>query len=84
VRDAAGAAVRYPADPRLRRLIAQLRAESERFAGLWDSGAVGHRESAGETEDHPQAGPLTLDCDVLMAATDGQRTGASPRACAGR
>ncbi|MFI1471429.1 hypothetical protein [Streptomyces wuyuanensis] len=78
------AAARCPADPRLRRLIAQPRAGSERFADLWDSGTVGRHGSAGGTEDHPQAGPLTLDCDVLMAAADGRRTGASPHACAGR
>ncbi|WP_404827986.1 MmyB family transcriptional regulator [Streptomyces lydicus] len=33
-------ASRYPADRRLRRLIAELRAHSERFAELWDSGAM--------------------------------------------
>ncbi|TDD39528.1 helix-turn-helix domain-containing protein [Nonomuraea terrae] len=65
VADLRTAAGRYPADRRLRRLIADLRAHSERFAGLWDSGAVGHHESARKTIDHPQVGPLRLDCDVL-------------------
>ncbi|MEV0404844.1 helix-turn-helix transcriptional regulator [Actinoallomurus sp. NPDC050550] len=63
--DLRAAAGRYPADQRLRRLVAELRANSDRFAELWDSGAVGHHESARKTIDHPRVGPLTLDCDVL-------------------
>jgi transcriptional regulator with XRE-family HTH domain len=65
LRDAAG---RYPADQRLRRLIGELRAHSDRFAELWDSGAVGRHESARKTIEHPQVGPLALDCDVLTVA----------------
>ena len=49
-------------------LIAELRANSDRFAELWDSGAVGRHEAARKTIDHPQVGPLTLDCDVLTVA----------------
>ncbi|MFC4502704.1 MULTISPECIES: helix-turn-helix transcriptional regulator [Streptomyces] len=65
VGDLRAAASRYPADRRLRELIAELRARSERFAELWDSGAVGHHQSSRKTIDHPQVGPVTLDCDVL-------------------
>jgi transcriptional regulator with XRE-family HTH domain len=60
--------VRYPGDPRLRRLIADLRANSDRFAEMWDSGTVGDHEAARKTIDHPQVGALTLDCDVLLVA----------------
>ncbi|MFD3927164.1 helix-turn-helix transcriptional regulator [Streptomyces sp. NPDC058614] len=59
---------RYPADQRLRKLIAELRANSARFAELWESGAVGRPEASRKTIDHPQVGPLTLDCDVLSVA----------------
>lgn len=59
---------RYPADQRLRRLIAELRANSDRFAELWESGAVGHHEASRKTIDHPQVGPVTLDCDILSVA----------------
>lgn len=59
------AADRYPADKRLRKLIADLYAASGRFAELWDSGAVGRLEASHKTFDHPQVGTLTLDCDVL-------------------
>ncbi len=56
---------RYPADLRLRELIDELRARSDRFAELWDSGAVGRVECSVKTIDHPDVGALTLDCDVL-------------------
>jgi transcriptional regulator with XRE-family HTH domain len=59
---------RYPADQRLRRLLAQLRTNSERFAELWDAGVVGEQQAARKTIEHPQVGPLTLDCDVLSVA----------------
>ncbi|WP_405777873.1 helix-turn-helix transcriptional regulator [Streptomyces sp. NBC_00859] len=59
---------RYPADQRLRRLIAELRAGSDRFAELWDAGAVEQYEAPHKTVDHPQVGVVTLDCDVLSVA----------------
>lgn len=59
---------RYPADRRLQRLIAELRGGSERFAELWNAGAVGRHEGSRKTIDHPQVGPVTLDCDVLTVA----------------
>jgi transcriptional regulator with XRE-family HTH domain len=68
VADLRAAAGRYPADQRLRRLVAELRANSDRFAELWDSGAVGRHTAARKTIDHPQVGALTLDCDVITVA----------------
>ncbi len=68
VADLRSAASRYPADGRLRRLVEELRARSARFAELWDSGAVGRHVAARKTIDHPQAGAVTLDCDVLTVA----------------
>lgn len=66
VSDLRTAMARYPADRRLKRLVADLHANSPRFAELWDSGAVGrHEATERKTIDHPQAGTLTLDCDVL-------------------
>jgi transcriptional regulator with XRE-family HTH domain len=60
---------RYPADQSVRRLVAELRAKSDLFADLWDSGAVSdHPVASHKTIDHPQVGPLTLDCDVLSVA----------------
>ena len=68
VADLRAAAARYPADRQLRHLVAELNASSPRFAELWDSGAVGRHEAARKTIDHPAAGRLTLDCDVLSVA----------------
>jgi hypothetical protein len=52
----------------LRRLVAELRANSTRFAELWDTGAVGSHEAAHKTIDHPHVGAVTLDCDILTVA----------------
>ncbi|MFF3152194.1 MULTISPECIES: helix-turn-helix transcriptional regulator [unclassified Streptomyces] len=66
--DLRDAARRYPADRRLRDLVAELRGASARFAELWDAGAVGHHEASQKLIDHPVVGPVTLDCDVLNVA----------------
>jgi transcriptional regulator with XRE-family HTH domain len=65
VADLRAAAARYPADRQLRKLIADLREASARFAELWAEGIVGQHEAARKTIDHPAAGQLVLDCDVL-------------------
>ncbi|MEE4540756.1 helix-turn-helix transcriptional regulator [Streptomyces sp. V4-01] len=66
VTDLRAAADRYPADERLRALVAELRAGSPRFTRLWESGTVGRHDTARKTIDHPRVGPVTLDCDVLL------------------
>lgn len=68
VADLRTATARYPADQRLRRMIAELRDNSARFAELWDSGIVGRHEAARKIIDHPHVGPLALDCDILTVA----------------
>ncbi|PYC66921.1 transcriptional regulator [Micromonospora arborensis] len=68
VADLRAAAGCYPADQQLRQLVAELRANNDRFAKLWDSGTVSRHEAARKTIDHPHVGPLTLDCDVLTVA----------------
>ncbi|QER85520.1 helix-turn-helix transcriptional regulator [Streptomyces tendae] len=65
VADLRAATARYPDDRRLGRLVADLRRDSDRFAELWDSGITGRHESARKTIDHPRAGAVTLDCDIL-------------------
>ncbi|GAA0945606.1 helix-turn-helix transcriptional regulator [Pseudonocardia zijingensis] len=68
VGDLRAAAGRYPADRQLRRLVADLRAASLRFAELWDAGVVGHHETARKIVDHPHVGAVELDCDMLTVA----------------
>jgi len=67
VADLHAALGRYPSDPTLCDLIADLRAVSERFASLWEARPVAFRSSSTKTFQHPEAGRITLDCDVLTA-----------------
>jgi hypothetical protein len=67
------AADRYPRDHGLAALLAELRAGSEEFTGIWDTNPVrvpGHRT---KTMSHPQAGPLRVHCDVLTVPDDDQQ-----------
>ncbi|GIJ43400.1 transcriptional regulator [Virgisporangium aliadipatigenens] len=59
---------RFPHDPRLSGLIATLVAGNDRFARLWSAGAVGTHRADHKVIEHPGAGPIEVDCDVL---TDG-------------
>ncbi|WP_432194056.1 helix-turn-helix transcriptional regulator [Streptomyces sp. bgisy027] len=68
VADLRTTASRYPSDPQLRRLITELRTNSARFSELWDTGTVGRHETGHKVIEHPQVGPLTLDCDILVVA----------------
>ncbi|MEU7045265.1 helix-turn-helix transcriptional regulator [Streptomyces varsoviensis] len=66
------AADRYPYDPRLAALLDDLHAHSEEFHQLWETRPVhapGHRT---KTLDHPTAGRLRLNCDVLLVPEDDQ------------
>lgn len=66
------AAVRYPHDERIRGLIADLSGNDE-FGALWEADPVhapGHRS---KTLDHPVAGRLRLNCDVLAVPDDDQQ-----------
>ncbi|MCT9080853.1 helix-turn-helix transcriptional regulator [Streptomyces fulvoviolaceus] len=70
------AADRYPHDPQLAALLAELLAElhagSEEFRQIWQARPVhapGHRT---KTLDHPEAGGLRLNCDVLLVPEDDQ------------
>jgi transcriptional regulator with XRE-family HTH domain len=67
------AADRYPRDEPLARLLAELRAGSQEFAEVWDTDPVrspGHRV---KTVNHPTAGPIRLNCDVLAVPDDDQQ-----------
>lgn len=66
VADLHAAVIRHPGDDRLHTLIDELRAASPRFEALWKQSPVAVHTSATKTIDHPEAGRLTLDCDVLQ------------------
>ncbi|HEY6760380.1 MAG TPA: helix-turn-helix transcriptional regulator [Baekduia sp.] len=57
---------RYPDDAPLRALIGDLQEASPRFAALWEERPVAQRTSDRKTIDHPEVGPITLDCDILI------------------
>ncbi|MEU0248330.1 helix-turn-helix transcriptional regulator [Streptomyces sp. NPDC006235] len=66
------AADRYPHDPQLTALLAELHASSEEFRQIWQTRPVhapGHRT---KTIDHPEAGTLRLNCDVLLVPEEDQ------------
>jgi transcriptional regulator with XRE-family HTH domain len=58
----------YPDDARLRDLVDDLRQASSRFTRLWAERAVNTVGSDSKTIDHPEVGPITLNCDVLTVA----------------
>ncbi|WP_245635706.1 MmyB family transcriptional regulator [Dactylosporangium aurantiacum] len=67
-------ASRYPGDHALRRLIAELAANSPRFTELWDAQAPPPADpSKHKVVDHPAVGRITLDCDTLVVALDDLR-----------
>ncbi len=65
VADLRSAAASYPNDDELRRLIDDLSQVSARFAELWQARAVAVHTADRKRIDHPEVGPLTLDCDVF-------------------
>lgn len=68
VSDLRRAGGRFPHDARLAALIRELTAGNEVFARLWAGGTVAAHREDHKTVDHPAAGPVEVDCDVL---TDG-------------
>lgn len=65
VADLRAAQLRLPDDPDVASVIADLRRESPRFAELWETTPARVRGAQRKTLQHPVAGWLTLDCDVL-------------------
>jgi len=59
------AAARYPDDPGLIRLLADLRHSAD-FARLWNDGRAAQWRSHRKTIDHPSLGLITLDCETLL------------------
>ena len=66
-------ASRHPSDPRIQRLVHEMRALSPRFVELWETGepALDQEPARRKTVAHPAVGPITLDCDVLTVAGEG-------------
>ncbi|HET9256083.1 MAG TPA: hypothetical protein VFO16_12890 [Pseudonocardiaceae bacterium] len=72
VADLRASAARYPGDPRLHRMISELRARSPEFARLWALRPMGAQHPDRKRFAHPQLGVLELDCDALVVPGDDQ------------
>lgn len=63
------ALARYPSDPAVTGLVADLLAGSPDFARLWERHDVQAAPTLRKTFHHPVVGPVTVDCD-MMTLTD--------------
>jgi transcriptional regulator with XRE-family HTH domain len=68
-------AAKYPADPRIHSLVAELSRASATFVELWNSTDLALPEERGRHKyiEHPAAGRIGLDCDTLVVAGDDLR-----------
>ena len=73
VSDLRRATGRYPASTRLQELVADLTAGNPRFAELWATAAIGTHPEDRKVVDHPSVGPVTVDCDVMVAGQTEQK-----------
>jgi transcriptional regulator with XRE-family HTH domain len=64
---------RYRGDPGIDGLVGEMLALSPRFAAMWDEYEVEVRGPMLKHVNHPQAGPLEFECQVLHIAETGQR-----------
>ncbi len=65
VTDLRATAVRYPGDDWLTDLVTDLRAASATFAALWRTPVDTRHRDCQVTVRHPDAGDVTLDCDIM-------------------
>jgi hypothetical protein len=65
VADLRRSAGRYPDDPQLHQLIAQLNGESAQFRELWQRHEIAEHGPTVKSIAHPDVGRLDLDCDIL-------------------
>lgn len=64
---------RYPSDPEIESVVSEMLALSPHFAQMWASYEVEARGPMLKRVDHPDAGPLEFECQVLHIAETGQR-----------
>lgn len=73
VADLRAAMARYPGDPGINELVTELLGTSPRFADMWAEHAVEVRRSMTKRIDHPLAGRLEFECQVLHVPDSDQR-----------
>lgn len=73
VADLRAAVARYPDDPGLHDLVAELLAASPRFAAMWDRHEVATRRNITKRIDHPAVGRIEATCQILHIPDTDQR-----------
>jgi transcription regulator MmyB-like protein/helix-turn-helix protein len=73
VADLRAAYARYPGDPGIEALVTELLALSPMFAEMWGAHEVAERRRIVKRIDHPMAGPLEFECQVLGIPDTDQR-----------
>ena len=73
VADLRAAYARYPGDRSIENLVTELLALSPRFADMWAEREVAMRHPMVKHVDHPLAGPIEFECQVLHIAGTDQR-----------
>ena len=73
VADLRAAYARYPADPGVQGLVTEMLGASPRFAQMWQAHDVESRRPLVKRIDHPSAGPLEFECQVLYIPDTSQR-----------
>ena len=73
VADLRAAYARYPGDPGIQALVTELLGVSPRFAELWSGHEVEVRRGVRKRVEHPVAGPLEFECQVLHVSDSDQR-----------
>ncbi len=64
---------RYPGDCGIAALVTELMGVSKRFAEMWNEHEVAARRNIVKRIQHPAAGPLEFECQVLYVADTDQR-----------
>ena len=71
--DLRAAYARYPGDRSIGALVGELLALSSRFAAMWAEHEVAARHPMVKRVDHPLAGPLEFECQVMHIQDTDQR-----------
>jgi transcriptional regulator with XRE-family HTH domain len=73
VADLRASYARYPGDPEIESVVSEMLALSPEFAEMWSAYEVETRGPMVKRVDHPLAGPLDFECQLLHIAETGQR-----------
>jgi hypothetical protein len=73
VADLRAAYARYPGDRGMQDLVTEMLGLSPLFAQMWAAHEVQSRQPLTKRVDHPQAGALEFECQLLHVGDSGQR-----------